>query len=51
MTRSELIEMLMAAAPDDQDPDIYVDAIPDGLLEVEEVGLSDDTDGIIIWVV
>lgn len=50
MKRSELIEKLMCAAPDDEDPEIYIDAIPDGLLEVEEVGVSDDTDGIVIWV-
>lgn len=50
MKRSELIELLMSAAPPHEDPEVLVDAVPDGLLHIDDVDVNMDEDGIVIWV-
>ena len=51
MKLAELIERLEELLMTHGDQDVYIDAIPEGLLDVDEIDFSEEQDGIVIWAV
>lgn len=51
MKLTELIERLQTLHTLHGDQDVYIDAIPLELLEIDEIDMNMEQDSIIIWVV
>jgi len=51
MKLTELIERLQTLLTLHGDQDVCIDAVPDGLLEIDEIDMNMEQDGIVIWVV
>lgn len=51
MKLTELIERLEELLMTRGEQDVYVDAIPTALLEIDEIDYDEEQDGIVIWTV
>jgi hypothetical protein len=51
MKLTELIERLEELLMVHGEQEVYIDAIPDGLLEIDEIDHNEEQNGIVIWAV